>query len=161
MQIAETERLVLRTWTPDDAEAAFRIWGNQEVMRLTGSEPHDDLARTRRSLAAAERVQAETGMQLWAVVERQTGRVIGDCGFHAFEQGQLELAYHLVPDAWGRGYATEAARAALAYARDHLGAERVLAFHFPDNVTSRRVLEKLGFSRAGTQDGEWRWEKQL
>ena len=65
------------------------------------------------------------------------------------EGPELELAYHLARPFWGQGYATEAARACLAYARDVLMATRITAGVHPDNPGSRRVLEKMGFHRVG------------
>lgn len=74
---------------------------------------------------------------------------MGCCGLRPFEPGAFELGFHLRPAFWGRGLATEAARAAIAYAFPELDAALLIAGHHPQNQASRRVLEKLGFSYIG------------
>jgi len=158
--ILETERLLLRTWEPDDASAAFAIWGDSEVMRYVG-EPLADLDAARRTLYRAVEAQQRHGVCLWAVVEKASEEVVGACGFHLAGQGpELELAYHFKPLHWGRGFATEATRACVLYAREKLGATRIIAGVMPENSASRRVLEKVGFrygrlDRTGEIDEEW------
>ena len=154
--ILETDRLVLRTWTPEHAAQAFRIWGDAEVMRFVGA-PFPDVGAARRALERAMAVQEEHGVCLWAVVEKASGRIVGCSGFHLYEGGPaLELAFHFVPECWGRGYATEAARACLRHAFERLGAPKVIATVHPGNVASRRVLEKAGliYTHTEERDGE-------
>ena len=152
--ILETDRLVLRTWTLDDASDALRIWGDAEVMRFVGA-PFPDVGVARRALERAIAVQEEHGVCLWAVVEKAGRRIVGCSGFHLYEGGPaLELAFHFVPEYWGRGYATEAARACLRHAFERLHAPKVVATVHPENVASRRVLEKVGFIYTHTEERE-------
>lgn len=154
--IAETPRLVLTTWHPDDADAIAPLWLDAEVMRYAGAVP--DRPAIDRALAAARAAQDTHGVCLWAV--RRDGAVIGDCGFHVIGEGIYELAYHFLPAAQGRGYATEAARAALAHAFGPLGARAVVAWTHPDNTPSAAVLRRCGFVAEGpdaAQDGELRF----
>ena len=119
-------------------------------MRHVGHGAH----RTAAETDAALRVYGETlerrGFSFLAVVERESGAVIGDGGLHPLG-GDVELGYTLARAAWGRGYATELGRALLAYAFGELGAERVVAQVEPDNAASRRVLEKLGMRAVETR----------
>jgi [ribosomal protein S5]-alanine N-acetyltransferase len=95
--------------------------------------------------------QAEHGWAFWAVEERSTGRFLGDCGLQLLEQRgpEIELGYDLHPDAWGRGLATEAARATVEVALGALLLERLVAVVKPDHAASRRVLEKAGLTPIG------------
>ncbi|MCB9761220.1 MAG: GNAT family N-acetyltransferase [Alphaproteobacteria bacterium] len=151
-----TPRLSLHPWRVDDAEEAWRIWGDPEVMRFVGP-PHPDPARTRRALRAAIEAELTHGVCLWRVEERHTGRTVGACGFHAIAPPQgpaLELAYHFRRSAWGQGYATEAARACVQLAFERLDAPRILAWTHPDNQASQRVLLKLGFQPSAPEGDE-------
>lgn len=155
-RILETPRLVLRTWALEDAPDALRIWGDPEVMRFVDDGvPLADLEAARAVLGRAMQAQEVLGLSLWCVVEKPSGRVVGCCGFHRFEGGPaLELAYHFVPEAQGRGYATEAATGCLRHAFEVLEAPRVVALTHPQNLGSRRVLEKLAFREDGLYKGE-------
>jgi RimJ/RimL family protein N-acetyltransferase len=141
-----TERLSYRPLEPADAQALHAVWGDPEVMRYLPAEPSATLAET------AERVErhvsrfAETGYGLCAVVERESGRVVGVCGLFPVEWTgpDVEVAYHLAPAVWNRGYATEAARAWVETAFAARGLDRVVALAFPANRASTRVMEKLG-----------------
>ena len=97
--------------------------------------------------------QRSRGFSLWAVEERGTGSLLGDCGLQPLEHlgPEIEVGYDLHPRAWGRGLATEAARAVMGYAFGALGLERVVAVVKPDNLASQRVLEKAGLRPIGTR----------
>jgi ribosomal-protein-alanine N-acetyltransferase len=136
--VLETNRLVLRTWTLEDSEAALQIWGDARVMHFVG-KPFENLEVARRALENAIAAQDEHGVCLWAAVEKSSGRVVGCCGFHLFEDG-LELAYHFIRAVWGKGYATEAAQACLDYGFEKLDAAKIVAFAHPQNIASFRVL---------------------
>ncbi|HEV2705769.1 MAG TPA: GNAT family N-acetyltransferase [Pyrinomonadaceae bacterium] len=147
--ILETAHLILREWTQEDADAAFRLWGDAEVMRHVG-QPFSSVEVAQRALGNAIAAQEKHGFCLWAAVEKSSGRVVGCCGFHPYDGGAaLELAYHFVPSTWGRGYATEAADACLKYGFERLRARRIVALTHPANVASARVLEKIGMSYVG------------
>lgn len=150
--ILETERLILRTWLLNDLKDFFEIYGDKEVWRYvdpSGVLKSEDAAR--RPLLKGVAYQQEHGFCHWAVVEKQRGRVIGACGFNLFEGGpRLELVYHFARASWGRGFASEAARACLRYAFEKLGAPEVVASVDPQNLASKRVLEKAGMTRQET-----------
>ena len=147
--VTETDRLVLRTWEPEDAAAAFLLWGDPEVMRFVGT-PLDSVeaagSALRRGIAAQERF----GFCLWAVAEKATASVIGCCGFHPVDDdAALELVYHFIPCRWRQGFATEAAAACVTIAFGKLNRRRLVAYTQPGNSASERVLRKLGFSYKG------------
>jgi RimJ/RimL family protein N-acetyltransferase len=104
----------------------------------------------------------------FAVVHLESGLVIGTAGFPAppDAEGMVEIAYGIVPDYQGRGYATEAANALVAWAGNDGRVRLVRAHTLPERNASTRVLEKCGFCQVGAEthptDGLiWRWEKQM
>ena len=141
-----TERLLLRPFTPADEPAMHAIYSDPEVMRFVGHGPHRSLGETSAALRAYGDMLARRGYSFLAVVERETGAVIGDGGLHPLggTGPEVELGYTLARAAWGRGYATELGRALVDHARTALGVPVVVAQVEPENVASRRVLEKLG-----------------
>lgn len=158
--ILETERLVLRRWTlaEADAEALYSFASMQEVMRYIG----DGLAwaefeRARAWLGRVGASYAERGYGPWAVVEKTSGEVVGSCGFSYLPvSSEVDFGYVFARGSWGKGFATEAARAALNYGFEHFGFAEVTANTVPENHASRRVLEKIGFEYRGPRryDGE-------
>jgi RimJ/RimL family protein N-acetyltransferase len=146
----ETERLRLRTFTPDDVDEMLGVYADAEVMRYIPGGVLDARATT-RMLAAYASAQATRGFAVWGIVLKSTGRLIGDAGFNVFaETGEPELGYSLVRDAWGNGYASEAARGCLDAAFAHIGCERVVALVDVDNVLSQRVTARIGMTRIDT-----------
>jgi [ribosomal protein S5]-alanine N-acetyltransferase len=94
----------------------------------------------------------------WIAIDRAANAIVGGAGFVGKPRdGQVELGYGIAPEAQRRGYATEAAGGVVAWAQRQHGVERVVAGCDADNAASIRVLEKLGFERAGTADGQLRW----
>ena len=146
--ILQTERLIVRTWSPDDAEEGFRIWSDPEVMRYVGTgQPNASIEETRAWIDRMSAHQDLHGFGFWAVVEQKTRRLIGSCGMGYQRDGGLpiEFGYTLSRSQWGRGYATEAAAACLRYAFEHLRLPQLVASVDSQNVASQRVLEKIGF----------------
>ncbi len=95
------------------------------------------------------------GLGRWACVEKESGDYLGWCGIkHLPEDGEYDLGYRFFERCWGKGYATEAARAVCAWARERLRGERVVAKAMVGNVASRRVLEKSGLHFEGEIESE-------
>lgn len=121
------------------------MWGDPDVTRLIGGPFPDDEVRSR---LAREIAQQETdGVQYWPIFLLENDDFVGCCGLRPYSKGEriYELGFHLRPRFRGRGYAKEAAHAAIAYAFDGLNAASLFAGHHPDNASSSRLLEKLGF----------------
>ncbi len=148
-----TDRLRIRAWADDDAEALHRIYGDAETMRYIGASgrPTLDLAGTRRVMEALRRHEGVHGFSIWPVDELRGERLVAVAGLMWVEAHgpEIEAAYLVRRDRWGRGYATEALRAILAMGREQLGHERIVALAYPDNEASRRVMEKAGMRADG------------
>jgi RimJ/RimL family protein N-acetyltransferase len=143
-----TSRLRLRPFTEADATAHLALYRDPEVTRQLGGGPFvgDQIAaRSRRAVDRFVRHWAEKGFGVFAVEELQTGRFLGQCGLSTVDElGEVEVLYALERAAWGRGLATEAARAAVACGFDRAGLARIVAVTRPEHTRSRAVLEKLG-----------------
>jgi ribosomal-protein-alanine N-acetyltransferase len=148
----ETERLTIRAFLPEaDAEAMLAVYGDSEVMRFIPGGHFRGLAIVRARLETYARASSRRGFSSWAVVERESGRVIGDAGFGIFEPtGDIELGYTLARDCWGNGYATEAAGACLASGLADLRVPRIIALVDEENLASARVAERIGMTRRET-----------
>jgi [ribosomal protein S5]-alanine N-acetyltransferase len=150
--VLETERLMLRPWVAEDAEALFGMCRDAEVMRHIGDgRPWAGVERARLWLARQLAACAEHGFGKWAVIEKAGGRLVGSCGFDppSEKMPEFEFGYLFARDCWGKGYATEAASACMRFAFEELKLSRVVARVVPEHTPSRRVLEKLGFEFEG------------
>jgi [ribosomal protein S5]-alanine N-acetyltransferase len=150
----ETDRLRLRSLKTDDVGRLFEIYGDRDTMRHVGrtGRPVADLAATRRAVDAIRRHEELHGFGLWAVDELDGEPLVGVAGL-AWVEGHgpdVEAAYILRRDHWGRGYATEALRAVLAIGHGKLGVERIVALAYLENDASRRVMEKAGMRPDGS-----------
>ena len=140
----ETERLLIRPFETDDLDSIAQVYGDPEVMRHV-SLGVLDREGTAKLLEQYRRAQDERGYSSWAVVERESGDVVGDVGFGRYAPtGEPELGYTLARDVWGRGYAFEAASACVAAAFAHLPHDRLVAKIEPENARSLRLAERLG-----------------
>jgi RimJ/RimL family protein N-acetyltransferase len=149
-----TDRLVLRGFTEADLDAYAAMQADPAVTRHLGTGPAAGRPRTRAEtwtgMAVLMGQWALKGYGVFAVEERATGRFLGRAGIlHLAGWPEPELAYALVRAAWGRGFATEACRAALAWAWTRLPAERIVSFIQPGNIASERVAARLGAVREG------------
>ena len=150
----ETERLRLRRLEETDDERLHAIYGDAETMRYVGraGRPTAGLDGTRRSLEGLLRHEAFHGFSLWAVDERDGDPLVAVAGL-AWVDGrgpEVEAAYLVRRDRWGRGYATEALREVLRIGHDELGLQRIVALAYPENEASRRVMAKAGMRAEGT-----------
>lgn len=153
-----TERLLIRPFlVAADTEPMAAVYGDPEVMRFIPGGALTDVAAVRATLETHAGTQERLGFSAWAVVERQTGDVIGDAGFGILEQtGDVELGYTLARAYWGRGYATEAAGACLEAGLAHIAAARIVAVVDEANEASLRVAERIGMTRIGTIEAHGR-----
>jgi ribosomal-protein-alanine N-acetyltransferase len=147
----ETERLTIRDFDPEaDAADMVAVYCDPEVMRLIPDGPLEGIEAVEAELRRHAEAQAERGFSYWAVVERESGRVIGDAGLDLFEPtGDVELGYTIARDRWGLGYATEAASACLEAGLAHLEVARIAAVIDAANETSMRIAERIGMKRVG------------
>jgi ribosomal-protein-alanine N-acetyltransferase len=142
----ETARLTLRPSRLADVPQLYAFLGNAQAMRFTHADA--SLRACRRRIAVHERRRRSDGHAPWSALLKESGRIIGWGGLFddPFDPGWgTELGYWLHPDAWGRGYGSELAEAAVQHADRTLMLPKLGAFARPDNLGSRRVLEKVGF----------------
>jgi RimJ/RimL family protein N-acetyltransferase len=143
-----TERLVLRGPAEADAPQIAELAGDFNVAAMTARMPHPyGLADAEAFVARCEARDARVE-PTFAIEHRQFG-VIGVLGFHPGTGGRLEVGYWLGRPFWGRGYATEALKAALVWAKADWGKGALWAGHFADNRASGGVLVKAGFLYTG------------
>ena len=146
----ETERLVIRPMEPDDAAGLFEMLRDPSTWEFIGEQNVSTLDDARELVARKAVYNEEHGFSMWTVIEKASGRPVGDCGLQLLEDGpEVELGYHMGPLYRGRGYTTEAAHACLRYGFEELGLERIVAIAWPENVASWRVMEKCGMRRVG------------
>lgn len=151
MQVVETNRLILRPFTPEDVEAAYEMNLDEAVSRYTGDGGVVSKAEVRRRIT--EDIIGDyhrTGYGRLAVIEKSSQAFMGFAGLKYLEDlKETDLGYRLMSRYWGHGYATEAARACLETGFTQLGLSRIIALVLPENRSSIRVLDKLGFVKQG------------
>jgi RimJ/RimL family protein N-acetyltransferase len=141
-----TARLIMRSPRPADAKALAHLLNDRRIAENTARIPHPyRVADAQAFLVQANRNPAEPTF----LIELADGTLIGGCGIATASNGDPELGYWIGVAHWGRGYATEAARALIDHAFGELGAERMSSRARVSNPASRRVLEKCGFQWSG------------
>lgn len=149
-----TPRLRLRPLELSDAQAAFEGYCSRpEATRYLAFRTQTTVAETEAFLErTVEAWETGVGHRAWAVVLRQTGVYLGSFGVDA-GTSEVSFGYALCPEAWGRGFATEALQGVFAAALRDPTVTRFTAIHHPDNGASGRVMEKVGMRHAGTEVG--------
>ncbi len=144
----ETERLILRKWTQDDAESLFTYASNPNVGLQAGWPPHKDIESSRYVI---ENVLC--GAECYAICEKENNVAIGAVELKlnghadlAEKDDECELGYWLGEPFWGRGYMPEAARALMKRGFEKLGMNAIWCGYYDGNEKSKRVQEKLGFT---------------
>lgn len=150
MNVIETERLILRTWTDADVDEYYRINQDPQVIEflrgpLTMQEVGDFIAFENQQFASM-------GYTLWAAEEKSSGKLMGFIGLDPLKWDApfgpcVEIGWRLGSPYWGKGYATEGASAVLKYGFETSGLKEIISFTVPANVRSIRVMEKIGMKR--------------
>jgi RimJ/RimL family protein N-acetyltransferase len=148
--VIETERLLLRTWKTEDAHEYYRINQDPNVLEfllgpLTMEQVCDWIEFRNQQFS-------EIGYTLWAVEEKCSGTLMGFIGMQPVPWktplgSWIEIGWRLGAAYWGKGYATEGAKAALAYGFDVVALTEIVSFAVPTNKRSMRVMEKIGMQR--------------
>lgn len=142
-----TTHLILRPWSPKDAGALFSILQEEDLLRFFPRTTPPSLDRVENYINHHLAHWQEYGYGHWAVTLRTGNQVIGWNGLEFLpETSETEVAFLLSRQFWGRGYATEAARAAVKFGFETVELQRVIGLVHPENIASRRVLEKCGLT---------------
>jgi [ribosomal protein S5]-alanine N-acetyltransferase len=158
----QTERLVLRPYSPDDAADLIRLAGSPEVAATTLRIPHPYREQDAVAFLAACQTDFESDRSVrFAVTLRENGTFLGGTGLRIERwQHQAELGYWLGVPYWGQGYATECAQAAVRFGFENLKLHRIYASHLAHNPASGRVLKKIGMQYEGRLRGHvFKWDK--
>jgi RimJ/RimL family protein N-acetyltransferase len=145
--VLETSRLRVREFVPQDADALAAVLGDPVAMQYYPAT--FDRKGVEEWIGRNIGRYQRDGHGLWAMVLKDSGELIGDCGCTLQEvegADHIEVGYHVRRDLWGKGYATEGARACMEYAFAKLGSARVISMIRPENMQSRRVAEKNGMT---------------
>lgn len=168
--IFETTRLLVRRWRGDDAAAALDLYSRPEVLEFLGSAARRTTLQeaSERIAAIVERDRQWDGpngrrrMGAWAIVEKATGRVIGCALLKPLPNDtRVEVGWHLLPERWGHGFATEAGAGAIRHGFDHAGLDVIYAVVDPANTRSSAVCRRLGMTSLGTTDRYYDLELEL
>ena len=155
LPILETERLIIRPITLDDLDSFFAMDSQEEVHTFLHKDPARSIADTAKMIRYIQQQYETHGIGRWAVVEKSSNQWIGWTGFKFIDEpinsriNFLDIGYRFRKEAWGKGYATEAALACIAYYQEHLTHLELHAITHTENKGSRNVLEKIGFQITG------------
>jgi len=149
MKTIETERLILRPITENDAEALFEYCRNENIGSNAGWKPHESIEETREIMKLVFLDKENVfGMEL-----KETGQLFGSIGLIPDPKRQNDqtrmLGYAIGENYWGKGYATEAVKALIRFGFEKLGLSLISAYCYPFNERSKRVLKKCGFEYEG------------
>lgn len=139
----ETERLLLRMFRPGDLDELAALFRDPDVVRYVGDGKPVSREEAERALQSIIKHWQTHGFGRWAVVDKQTEKFIGFGGLRSLF-GTPEVVYHFAQAQWGKGFATELARAALRFGFEDRGFDRIVAITKPPNAASIHVMEKLG-----------------
>lgn len=155
--ILDTERLFLREFTIDDAQLLIDLNSNSNVTRYTGDGPVESVAKAKEILETIIFPQYPNKIGRWAVHLKSNNEFIGWCGLKFIEElNEIDLGYRFFEKHWGKGYATESAKAVLAYGFNALKLQEIVARAAIDNTNSIKVLEKVGmkFEKEAIEHGD-------
>ena len=146
-QILSTERLILRKFTPQDAQGFYNLNNDPEVLKFTGDLPFSSVMEAEVFLKNYDAYE-KYGIGRWAVILKSNLEFIGFCGlkYHP-DKDIVEIGYRLFKSFWGQGFATEAAKASIQYGYKKLGYRKIFAHVHQKNIASQKVLEKIGMTK--------------
>jgi RimJ/RimL family protein N-acetyltransferase len=154
--VLETPRLVIRQWLPEDCLRLRPLVTDPRVLKYIGNaEPWSD-DRLKNFVNGGIEHAKTRGWVLWPLIYKADSNLIGFCGFNSAFAPEDEIGWWLLPDYWGRGLATEAAKAVLEYGFRTFKFPRVISVAQPANTPSTRIMQKLGmhFDRSFVHQGK-------
>jgi ribosomal-protein-alanine N-acetyltransferase len=144
--ILQIDGFMMRPLQHSDLEALAAIWADPDVTRFLPSRGVPiSKENTEKSLQSFIEHWQQRGYGIWAIIENSSSQMIGYCGLRFLDElNEVEVLYGLAKVYWGRGIATQAARAAVFYGFNVANLDKLIAMALPDNLASRRVIEKAG-----------------
>ncbi|BAX79759.1 GNAT family N-acetyltransferase [Labilibaculum antarcticum] len=148
--LIETERLYLREILPTDAESMFEMDSDAEVYKFLGRKPIRNIEQSKKMIESIQEQYKKNGIGRWAIIEKESGNFIGWTGFKFEKENQnghsnfYNLKFRLLRKYWGKGYITEATKAAIEYAFTEVKIPEIYSMTLLSNLKSQRVLDKLG-----------------
>ena len=155
--VIETARLYLREFTINDAQKLIDLNSNPNVVRYTGDGPVENLTKAKEIIQNIIFPQYPSKLGRWAVHLKSNGEFIGWCGLKFIEQlDEIDLGYRFFEEQWGKGYATESAKASVAYGFNTLDLKEIVGRAAIANINSTKVLEKVGlrFEKEAEEHGD-------
>ena len=145
-KVLQIDNCIMRSLQPSDLDALSAIWADPEVTRFLPSRGVPiSRENTEKSLKSFIEHWQQRGYGIWAIIENSSSQMIGYCGLRYLEElDEVEVLYGLTSAYWGRGIATKAAKAAIDYGFNMAKLDKIIGMALPDNLASRRVLEKAG-----------------
>ncbi|MBX2877536.1 MAG: GNAT family N-acetyltransferase [Saprospiraceae bacterium] len=156
--LAETDRLILRELQKGDVHGIYELDNSPRVHQYLGKQPIHTLAEAEALIEFIQQQYRENGIGRWAVIEKVTGEFLGWSGLKLItdpiggRSQYYDLGYRFIERHWGKGYATESAKASLAFGFRERKQKAIFAMSEPGNEASIHVIQKLGFSFLETFD---------
>lgn len=141
--VFSTERFYLREKLPSDAADMYLLNADPEVIRYTGDPPFTSVQEAELFIKNYDHF-AKHGFGRWVIVDNLTDQYLGWCGLKKHSDGMIDLGYRIKKEHWGKGIATECAKACLNYGFNHLGIHEIVGRSASANYASIRILEKIG-----------------
>jgi len=149
-----TERLVLKEFSPADAQGFYELNLDPEVIRYTGDVPFASVLETESFIRSYDHYE-RYGFGRWSVFTKDTGDYIGFCGLnHKPALDEVDVGFRLLKRFWGKGYATEAARGSILHGFEEYDLDKIVGRAMQENLASHRVLQKLGMRLEKTFEAE-------
>lgn len=149
--LIETERLILKTYTPEDIQGYYMLQSNEAVWKYSTNKPIQSMDTVREKLEEMLVRKNEDDIGFCALFEKESNTYIGEAGILSLNKSaeRCVIGYNLLPTFWNKGYATEITTALVKYAFYDLHVERVEALAMELNTASCKVLQKAGMQKEG------------
>ncbi|MET3731283.1 GNAT family N-acetyltransferase [Moheibacter stercoris] len=161
----ETERLLIKPLSEEHIDDWFEMDSDPEVHTYISQSPVQSKDEIREALKFISQQYKDNGVGRWAVVDKNSGEMLGWCGLKFYKEplnGHAQIyehGYRFKQKHWGKGLATESSKAVLDWGFENLGIDTIYAITDPENLNSQHVLKKLGFHHTGNFDWEFEGKK--
>ena len=155
----ETKNLLLRRMHSADASALFKVLADDEVTEFYDDDAITDISQASDQIEAWENGFKNKGCIRWGITSKEEGYIIGSCGFYGFHTRykRASIGYELARNYWRHGIMTEALSAVINFGFDEMELNRIEAVVMPENASSIKMLDKLGFRKEGLLEEYEKW----